>query len=261
MPTALVTGASAGIGAAFVRRLTAYRFNLVLVARDADRLAQVAGEASARGVEAETLPADLVTDEGCAAVEARLTDAGRPIDMLVNSAGIGLRTAFVRSTLADEERMLRLNVGAILRLTHAVLPKMVERGRGDIINLSSVAGFGPTSPGGTYSATKAWVTNFSESLHIAHAKDGVRVLALCPGFVHTEWHQRAGIDTDQINKHLWLDADDVARTGLADLRKGHSVSVPSARFKVLSGLIKHVPRPVFNRVIGGNTRGLTRRSE
>jgi uncharacterized protein len=259
MPIALVTGATAGIGAAFARRLAVEFHDLVLVARDAERLAAVADELrSDHGIEVEVIAADLTTDEGCAAVEARLADTERPVDVLVNNAGIGLKNSFLRNTVEDEERMLRINVRAVMRLTHAALPVMVARGRGDVINVSSIAGFGPTAPGSTYSATKAWVTNFSESMHVAVRAKGVRVVALCPGFVRTEFHERAGIPTKSISDRLWLDADSVARAALADLRRGRAVSTPSLQYKVLGGLVRHVPRPLFRRVIGRAARRVGR---
>ncbi len=255
MPTALVTGATLGIGAAFARRLAVEFHNLVLVARDPDRLDAFAAELrEEHGVEVEVIPADLATEAGCAAVEARLTDADRPVDLLVNNAGIGLSTSFLRNDVAEEDRMIRLNVLAVMRLTHAVVPGMIARGRGDILNVSSVAGFGPISPGATYSASKAWVTNFSESLHLALRPKGVRVTALCPGFVDTGFHGRAGIPTDSISDRMWLDVDAVVRTGLADLRRRRPVSVPGAQYKLITGVLRHTPRPVFHRFIGAATR-------
>jgi len=251
MTTALVTGATAGLGAAFARALAAERRNLVLVARDADRLAATAKELIEKySVEVETLPADLATDDGCALVEARLADAERPVELLVNNAGIGLRSGFVENPIEDEERMLRLNVRAVMRLTHAAARGMVERGHGDVLNVSSVAGFGPTAPGSTYSATKAWVITFSESVHLTLKKHGVRVIALCPGFVRTEFHQRAEIPTADIPNALWLDADTVVREALVDLRRGRPTSVPSVRYKVLGGIVRYAPRPIFLRIIG-----------
>jgi len=259
MPIALVTGATAGIGAAFARRLAVEFHDLVLVARDAERLAATAAALrSEHGIEVEVIDADLATDEGCAAVEARLADTERPVDVLVNNAGIGLKNSFLRNTVEDEERMLRINVRAVMRLTHAALPVMVARGRGDVINVSSIASFGPTAPGSSYSAAKAWVTNFSESMHVAVRAKGVRVVALCPGFVRTEFHQRAEIPTRSIPDRLWLDADSVARVALADLRRGRAISTPSWQYKVLGGLVRHVPRPLFRRVIGGATRRVGR---
>jgi short-subunit dehydrogenase len=145
--------------------------------------------------------------------------------VLVNNAGTGSKGSFHRVDLAEEEQLLRLNVGSVLRLTRAALPGMVERGRGSVVNVSSVAGFAPGPRSATYSASKAWVTNFSQSLHLQYAERGVRVLALCPGFTRTEFHARAGMDVSGVPRWLWLDADDVARTALTDLARGRSVSI------------------------------------
>ena len=241
-PTALVTGATAGLGAAFARRLAADGYDLVLVARDGERLAAVAAELSAaHGVACVVLVADLTTVEGCGSVEARLGDPEHPIDLLVNNAGISLNGSFLRTDARDEERLLDLNVRAVLRLTHAALPGMVARGHGDIVNVSSVSGFAAVMPGSTYSASKAWVTNFSESIGLAVRRRGVRVLALCPGYTRTEFHQRAGVDMSAIPGWLWLSADDVVRDALRDLRRGRLVSVPSARYKAVVFALKYVP--------------------
>ncbi|GAA0273520.1 SDR family oxidoreductase [Cryptosporangium japonicum] len=259
MTTALVTGATAGLGAAFARALAAERRDLILVARDGDRLAATAKELTEKySVQVEILPADLASDDGCARVEARLADADRPVELLVNNAGIGLRSGFVENSIADEERMLALNVRAVMRLTHAAVRSMLPRGHGDVLNVSSVAGFGPTAPGSTYSATKAWVITFSESVHLTLKHRGVRVIALCPGFVRTEFHQRAEIPTADIPDALWLDADDVVRDALADLRRGRPTSVPSVRYKVLGGIVRYAPRPIFLRVIGRAAKAVGR---
>lgn len=257
MPTALVTGATAGIGAAFVRSLAASGYDLVLVARDESRLKETA--AALPGVSVEILPADLATDEGCAAVSARL--GAEPVDLLVNNAGIGLNRAFTANPIETEEYLLRLNVVALMRLTHAALPGMIARGSGAVLNVSSVSAFAPTSPGHTYPASKAWVNNFSESIAMATARKGVRVMALCPGFVRTEFHARAGIDMSKLRKGLWLDADDVVRVALDDLRRGKAISTPSLRYKVLGALVRHAPRPVFRRLIGGFARSAGRKPE
>jgi short-subunit dehydrogenase len=246
--TALVTGATAGIGAAFARRLAADRYHLVLVARDKDRLAATATELGDRyGVQVSTLPADLSTDEGCAVVEARLHDESAPVDLLVNNAGTSLNVPFSRSSVSDEERLLRLNVHALMRLTKAALPGMVSRRRGEIINVSSVSGFGPVSPGSTYPASKAWVNNFSESTAYAVGRYGVRVMALCPGYTRTEFHQRAGIDMSTTPGWMWLSADDVVADGLRDLRKGKLISVPDWKYKVAVALLRHAPRRLVRR--------------
>jgi short-subunit dehydrogenase len=255
VPTALITGATAGIGAAFARRLARAGNDLVLVARDADRLRANAEDIrGAYEVDVDVISADLADTEGCATVEERLADGEAPIDTLVNNAGTGLAKPFLRNPVGDEEWLLALNVRSVLRLTHAVLPGMVERGRGAVVNVSSVAGFGPTAPGSTYGASKAWVTNFSESLHVAMRGTGVQVMALCPGFTRTEFHQRAGIPTERINRRMWLDADAVVAAALADLRRGRAVSVPDLRYKVLSGAIRHVPRALMYRAVGGTAR-------
>jgi short-subunit dehydrogenase len=257
MPTALVTGATVGIGAAFARQLATEHHDLVLVARDPGRLESFAAALREHGdITVEVLSADLVTDQGCAVVEARLRDPERPVDVLVNNAGIGLGGSFAGNTLEVEQRMLDLNVRAVLRLTHSALAGMLARGRGDIVNVSSVAGFGPI--GGTYSATKAWVTSFSESTHEAVRARGVRVMAVCPGFVRTEFHERAGIDVGDRTGPMWLDADRVVRDALGDLRRGRAVSVPSVQYKVLSGALRHVPHGLL-RAIGRAPGPLKRR--
>ncbi|MGN9811876.1 SDR family NAD(P)-dependent oxidoreductase [Micromonospora sp. BQ11] len=255
---ALITGATAGIGAAFARRLAADGWHLVLVARDAARLADMATELTGRhGHEVETLPADLSTDDGCALVERRLTE-GPPVELLVNNAGISLNRPFLRSTVEDESRLLRLNVHAVMRLTLAALRTMTERRHGAVINVSSVAGFGALMPGSTYSASKAWVTNFSESVGQSARPFGVRVLALCPGYTRTEFHARAGIDMSKTPEWLWLRAEDVVDEALRDLRKGKLVSVPAWKYKLAVAGLRHAPRRLIE-AVSRDTRGRTGR--
>jgi uncharacterized protein len=237
---AVVTGATAGIGAAFARRLAAEGHRLLLVARDQERLASAVAGLRA---EVEVVAADLSTADGCGAVEDRLRD--RDVALLVNNAGIGMNRTFVESTVDEQERLLRLNVHAVMRLTLAVLPGMVARGRGDVVNVSSTAGFGVPHPGSTYSASKAWVTNFSDSVGQSVRRHGVRVMALCPGFTRTEFHSRAGIDASKTPGWMWLDADEVVRIGLRDLRRGKMICVPNWKYKVATAALRHLPRPLL----------------
>jgi uncharacterized protein len=254
-PTALVTGATSGIGAAFARRLAADGHDVVLVARDTARLDETAQRLRAgAGVQVEVLAADLASEAGQAAVAARLADAGRPVDLLVNSAGVSLNTPFLRSTAEAEAGLLSLNVHAVMRLTLAALPGMVERGRGAIVNVSSVAGFGAAMPGSTYPASKAWVINFTESVALSVGRFGVRLMALCPGYVRTELHQRAGINMSKTPNWLWLDVDELVADALRDLRRGKVVSVPDWKYKVAAFALRHLPRRLLQRV-ARDTRG------
>lgn len=253
--TALVTGATSGIGAAFARALASRGDGLVLVARDTDRLGSTADALrDEHGVEVAVLPADLATADGCAAVEERLRSAQAPIDLLVNNAGLTLNKAFLRSTADDEERLLHVNVIAVMRLTHAALPAMVERRRGAVVNVSSVSGFASVMPGSTYPPSKAWVTSFSEAIGLSVRPFGVQVMALCPGYTRTEFHQRAGIDMAKTPAWMWLDADRVVHAGLRDLGSGKLVSVPDWRYKMAAFGMRHAPRALLHRA-ARDTRG------
>jgi short-subunit dehydrogenase len=246
--TALVTGSTAGIGAAFARALAAEGTGLVLVARDAARLEKVATELRDRHrIEVEVLPADLTDPADTRAVERRLADPDRPVDMLVNNAGMGLKGAFWETDVDDQQRMLALNCLAVLRLSHAALRAMVPRGRGDLITVSSVAGFAPGARG-SYAATKAWATAFTESLAGQLAGTGVRASVVAPGFVHTEFHGRAGLDMTRVPDRLWLEADDVAATALRDHRAGKVLSVPGAQYKAIVAATRLLPRNAGRRI-------------
>ncbi|MEU8731205.1 MULTISPECIES: SDR family NAD(P)-dependent oxidoreductase [Streptomyces] len=240
MTTALITGSTAGLGAAFARRLAADGHDLVLVARDTKRLREQATELHDRhGIEAEVLTADLSTDAGIDAVAARLSDRRNPVDLLINNAGFGNKGRFLDVSMADELTMLKVHCEAVLRLTSAAVEAMRERGRGGVVNVASVAAFVPR---GTYGASKAWVVQFTQGVAKDLAGSGVRLMALAPGFVRTEFHERAGMGTDNIPNWMWLDADNVVAAALADLSRGKSLSIPDPRYKTLMGAAKLVPR-------------------
>jgi hypothetical protein len=244
MSTALVTGPTAGIGHSFAEQLAARGHDLVLVARNRDRLEEVAeGLRSSYDVEVEVLPADLADRDQLATVEARLADRDRPVDLLVNNAGFGLKQRFLDNDVDAEQAMLDVLVTAVLRLTHAALGPMTERGAGGVINVSSVAAF---LPRGSYAAAKSWVNSFSEWAANEYRSQGVTVMALCPGFTKTEFHER--MDVRRGSGLMWLDADFLVRTALADFDKGRVFSIPGAQYKTIVGVTRLVPSRVLQRL-------------
>ncbi|TDK26471.1 SDR family oxidoreductase [Arthrobacter crusticola] len=237
--TAMITGATAGLGAEFARSLAARGSNLVLVARDAERLEDVARRLRrAHGVTVEVLPADLLEDGGLDRVTARLTGDAVPITTLINNAGYGLRQAFAENSFEEERRHLRIHIEVPLALTHAVLGGMRKRGSGHIINVASVAGFVPR---GTYGAAKAAMISFSRWANLAYGREGITVTALCPGFVHTEFHDRMGLDKSTVPAWMWLNAEQVIAEGLRDAAAGKAVSIPSVKYKALAGIARTLP--------------------
>jgi short-subunit dehydrogenase len=248
MATSLVTGASSGIGMAFARRLAARGDDLVIVARSEGKLKELADEIqSGLRREVEVLPADLTLGDDLARVERRLQDGDRPIDLLVNNAGFGTAGDFIELPVGKEDEEIRLNVLALMRLTHAALPGMVQRGHGGVINVSSVGGFQPGPRNATYSATKAFVTSFSEALHEELRGTGVKLLVLCPGFTRTEFQQRGGFDTEHIPKAAWQTPETVVDAALGALAKGRAMCVPGFGNKAMTSMTRLAPRGLVRR--------------
>lgn len=233
---ALITGASAGLGAEYARQLAAAGTSLVLTARRLDRLEELARELRAKhGIAVEVVQADLLDAAGIERVE-RLIAESPDLDLLVNNAGFGGRSGFVRGDIADHLKMVEVHVGATVRLTRAALPGMIERGRGGIINLASVAAFSPFS-GAMYSGTKAFLVMFSENLQAEVKAKRISVQALCPGMTHTEFHEVAAIDKAVVPKPLWMTAEKVVRISLRKLGRG-AVCVPGWKNKVIAFLMR-----------------------
>ena len=251
---ALVTGATSGIGESFTRLLASHKYNIVLVARDLPRLQERAqGLEEKFGAKTHVIQADLATDEGCLKVENYILE--NQIDVLINNAGFGTSKAFTMSTLEIEQQLLDVLVRTPMRLMHVALPLMKQRNKGVIINVSSVAGY---ITGGTYSASKSYLTVLSESLHTELAATGVKISALCPGFTRTEFHQRGKMSMKGLPEFLWLDADRLVEQSWSDALKGKAVSVPGWQYKLLIFIVQTVPRSVIRKV-GMNMRSKQRR--
>lgn len=239
--TALITGASSGLGAEYARQLAAKGADLVLVARDRSALEALAARLrTVYGVRVEVLAADLLKPRQRDRVIERVADETRPIEILVNNAGFGLPLAFERNDIADEVRHLRLHVDVPMRLTHAALGGMLARGHGRIVNVASVAAFIPRS---TYGACKEWLVSFSRWANGRYGSRGVTVTAVCPGYTHTNFHERLGLPPGEegVPGFLWLDARDVVAASLRDAARGRPVSIPSLRYKLLVALARYAP--------------------
>ncbi|MFE7796861.1 SDR family NAD(P)-dependent oxidoreductase [Nocardia sp. NPDC057440] len=255
-PVALITGPTSGIGHGYAVRLASLGYDLVLVALDEQRLAGLAAELERKfATRSEVLAADLADAADRERVAARVADG---IEFLVNNAGFAHSGEFW--TLAPEQLQAQLdvNVTAVLRLTRAALPSMIAAAKGSIVNVASVAGLIP-GRGSTYSASKAYVVSFTEGLAGGLAGTGVRIQALCPGFVRTEFHERAGIEMSSLPKPLWLSVDQVVAGSLRDLEKDRVLSVPGVQYKALTTVAGLIPRTLAARMNRGlfNARGRT----
>lgn len=247
MPLALVTGATSGIGWAFARHLATAGYALVLVARDADRLAARRIALLDLGAPAvETIVADLTEPGPRERVTDRLAATTDPVDLLVNNAGGTLGVEFLAAAPADLQRQVELNAVAVMLLMRAALPGMIARGHGGIVNVASTAGLVP-GRGSTYGATKAFVVSLSEAMSMAVAGTGVRVQALCPGFVRTEFHQRAHIDMSSTPAWAYVDVDLLVRQSLADLRQDRVLSIPGPLYKSVYLATRLLPRSLVRR--------------
>jgi len=251
MATALITGATAGIGASYANLLAKEGFDLILVARDLPRLNKVAKELSKRfGVKAQCIKADLTKPSQLVRVEKRVADSKKPIDVLVNNAGFGIKDSFTVSNLDKEQELLDVLVTAPMRLTHAVLPVMIKRNTGIIVNVSSVASF---IAGGTYSAAKSYLTVFSESLHTELRGTNVKISALCPGFTRTEFHARGRMKMTALPKFMWLDSDKLVSKSWKYAKANRVICIPGWQYKILSAIARNAPRPIVRKV-GMNVR-------
>ncbi len=256
-PLALVTGASGGIGEALARRAAADGHDLVLVARSRPRLDQLAAELAGGGSDAEVLAADLQTDDGVADVVARLRSTDdRPVDVLVNNAWFGSVGDFAElpaDILAGE---VALNVMALMLLTRAALPGMLDRRQGGILNVASLASFLPGPGMANYSATKAFVLSLTEAIREETVGSGVRITALCPGFTRTGFQGRAGVRTGGLTGPAWQSAEQVAAAGWAGFRRGDDVIVPGALNKISAVTVRFSPRPLVRKISAAAIRRL-----
>ncbi|MFC9996406.1 SDR family NAD(P)-dependent oxidoreductase [Nocardia sp. NPDC127526] len=254
-PVAVVTGPTSGIGAAYAIRLASLGYDLVLVARDEQRLVALAHDCEVRfGARAEILPADLARAEDRERVAARLAEG---VEFLVNNAGFGNSGEFWTVDPELLQRQLDVNVTAVMQLTRAAVPAMVHAANGTVVNVASMAGLIP-GRGSTYSASKAYVVSFSQGLAGGLAGTGVRVQALCPGLVRTEFHERAGIDTGSLPRQLWLTVDEVVAGSLDDLEKNRVISVPGMQYKAIAAVAGLIPRSLVTRLNRGLYNALGR---
>jgi short-subunit dehydrogenase len=252
--TALVTGASAGIGEAFACELASRSHDLVLVARRGDRLdAQAARLTTEHGVAVEPLVADLGTPTGVATVTARLADTARPVDLLVNNAGVGSSGSFWELPVEGEVAVITLNVLALVQLTHAALGPMVARDSGGVINVSSLGAYQPVPLNATYGATKAFVSSFTNAVREELRATNVKLMVLAPGFTHTEFQEHS-ISPRGLPDFMWQSSDTVAATAMRAFDRGRTVCITGAVNVVAAAASSVMPAAITRRVSGALTR-------
>jgi short-subunit dehydrogenase len=251
MATALITGATAGIGASYTKLLAKQGYDLVLVARDLPRLNKMAKELSKTyKVKVETIKADLTAPNQLIKVEKRLSNKSKPIEVLINNAGFGIKQSFTDSDIKKEQELLDVLVTAPMRLAHSVLPQMLKRDSGVIVNVSSVASW---ITGGTYSAAKSYLTVFSEYLHTELRGTNIKISALCPGFTRTEFHERGKMRMSGLPNFMWLTSDQVVAKSWRYVNANKVVCIPGWQYLILSTIARTAPRPMV-RKLGMNVR-------
>lgn len=246
MATALVTGGTSGIGAQFARQLAARGFDIILVARDEARLAATAAELhAAHGIHVETIAADLQDRADVDRVAERLANAAPPVDILINNAGFGVREGYVTGDPRIHDDAYEVMGRAVRVLSSVAARGMAERGRGAIVNISSLQTYLAT---GSYGALKAWVTAFSQGLAVELRGTGVTVTAVLPGWVATEWHARAGMNRSSLPSWMWTQPEDVVRIALRDMDRGRVISIPTVRYRILGWFARHLPLGVIRSI-------------
>jgi short-subunit dehydrogenase len=246
-PVALITGASSGIGETFARALAARGYDLILVARREDRLQALAAQLPA--IHTTVLAADLSIDADLQSAEQAIRDCPR-LELLINNAGFGTLGRFWTADLHSQEQMHRLHVMATMRLTHAALGCMVDRGHGAVINVSSVAAFGQSQGNVSYCATKAWMSSFTQGLdlELRGIQSKVKVQALCPGFTMSEFHDTLGVDRKNIPDFLWMQPEAIVAASLQGLEEGKIIVIPGLIYKIGAAVMSHLPRGIARRI-------------
>jgi short-subunit dehydrogenase len=257
---ALVTGASAGIGAAFASLYASHGYDLAITARRGDRLNAVADEVRLRyGVEILIIPADLAKVDGVDCVLDQIAANGRVVDVLVNNAGYGLPGSFVAASWDEQQAFLKVLLTSVCELTHKVLPGMLERRFGRILNVASMAGLAPAGPGTVlYSAAKAFVVKFSQGLHLEARSAGVHVSALCPGYTYTEFHDVNGTRAvlgETTPPWMWMGADEVAAAGYEAAEANRPICVPGAPYQAAAAISRLLPEDWGMALMARRARG------